>query len=83
MLSQDKISDIAEQVGFADVRTFINTFKKRYGMTPLQYKKSAAKRAWLRAHHRDAKQNPTQPDRIGAIRQDWVHPQNLREALIN
>ena len=45
MLSQDKISDIAEQVGFADVRTFINTFKKRYGMTPLQYKKSAAKRA--------------------------------------
>lgn len=39
MLSDDKILDISEQVGFSDVRTFINAFKKRYGMTPLQYKK--------------------------------------------
>lgn len=39
MLSNEKITDIAELVGFADVRTFINAFKKAYGMTPLQYKK--------------------------------------------
>ena len=39
MLSNGKITDISEQVGFADVRTFITTFKKHYGMTPLQYKK--------------------------------------------
>lgn len=39
MLSNGKVTDISEQVGFADVRTFINAFKKRYGMTPLQYKK--------------------------------------------
>lgn len=41
MLTDEKISDISEQVGFADVRTFINTFKKRYGMAPLQYRKAA------------------------------------------
>ena len=44
MQSDNKISDIADQVGFADVRTFIKVFKKHYGMTPLQYRKAAAKR---------------------------------------
>lgn len=39
MLSNEKITDISEHVGFADVRTFINAFKKHYGITPLQYKK--------------------------------------------
>ncbi len=41
MLTDEKISDISEQVGFMDVRTFINVFKKRYGMAPLQYRKAA------------------------------------------
>lgn len=41
MTTDDKISDISEQTGFADVRTFISAFKKRYGMAPLQYRKAA------------------------------------------
>ena len=31
MTTDDRISDISEQTGFADVRTFISSFKKRYG----------------------------------------------------
>ena len=41
MTTDDRISDISEQTGFADVRTFISSFKKRYGMAPLQYRKAA------------------------------------------
>ncbi|MGN0986527.1 MAG: AraC family transcriptional regulator [Otoolea sp.] len=43
VLTDSKVSDISEQVGFADVRTFIKAFKKRYGITPLQYKKKCMK----------------------------------------
>ena len=37
--SDKSVLDIALEHGFADSRGFINTFKKIYGITPLQYRK--------------------------------------------
>lgn len=37
-----RISDVARNNGFHDDRGFINAFKRIYGVTPLQYRKSAA-----------------------------------------
>ena len=40
LLSSDRtMTDIALECGFSDSRGFINAFKRRYGSTPLQYKK--------------------------------------------
>lgn len=35
-----KIKDISEQVGFANVRTFLSVFKKKMGITPTQYREN-------------------------------------------
>lgn len=35
------VLDIALDNGFSDARGFINAFKRQYGTTPLQYRKSA------------------------------------------
>lgn len=41
LLESDKhITEIALKNGFSDVRRFINSFKKYYGTTPFQYRKS-------------------------------------------
>ncbi|MBD5169787.1 MAG: AraC family transcriptional regulator [Oscillibacter sp.] len=37
-----RISDVARDNGFHDDRGFINAFKRVYGVTPLQYRKTAA-----------------------------------------
>lgn len=36
---QDKIAEIALNVGFSDVRSFNNMFKKHFGLTPSEYRK--------------------------------------------
>jgi AraC-like DNA-binding protein len=36
------VSDIAREVGYAEVRTFIRAFKRNYGMTPLEYRRAGA-----------------------------------------
>ena len=38
------MSDIAEKVGFNNVRTFLRTFKKFEGITPSQYKEMRTKK---------------------------------------
>ena len=43
LISTDQtVTDIALSCGFNDSRSFINAFKKRYGNTPLQYRKKWA-----------------------------------------
>lgn len=41
--TENSMLEIAMHNGFPDVRSFNNTFKKEYGMTPFQYKKERAK----------------------------------------
>jgi AraC-like DNA-binding protein len=38
----EQVSDIAREVGYAEVRTFIRAFKRNYGMTPLEYRRAGA-----------------------------------------
>ena len=33
-----KVSDVAEMVGYKEAKYFSSTFKKIYGMTPLEYR---------------------------------------------
>ena len=37
--SNEYVSDICFQIGFNDLKTFRIAFKKKYGMTPSEYKK--------------------------------------------
>lgn len=40
LISSDRsVTEIGLEVGFQDVSYFVNLFKKRYGNTPLQYRK--------------------------------------------
>ena len=44
LLSSDRsVTEISLEVGFQDVSYFVNLFKKRYGNTPLQYRKQYKK----------------------------------------
>ncbi len=43
--SERRVTDIALENGFSDDRRFINSFRKYYGTTPLQYRKHAKKHA--------------------------------------
>ena len=38
-----KISEIAAKIGYGSTESFINAFRKRYGISPLAYRK----RFWL------------------------------------
>ncbi|MGG6229702.1 AraC family transcriptional regulator [Tenacibaculum sp. SDUM215027] len=38
VFTSDKIKDIAEKVGYADVQTYSKSFKKHYGITPAVYR---------------------------------------------
>jgi len=42
LCTDHRISDIARNNGFRDDRSFINAFKRSYGVTPLQYRKKTA-----------------------------------------
>lgn len=39
------VGEVAELVGFSDARYFSSTFRKRYGMTPLEYRRQYANEA--------------------------------------
>ncbi|MBQ8641816.1 MAG: helix-turn-helix transcriptional regulator [Clostridia bacterium] len=43
LLEEDSVADTAHKCGFNDVSHFIRTFRKTYGITPLQYRKSLRK----------------------------------------
>lgn len=36
--TEDSVTDIAQQVGYSNVNTFIRIFKKEEGVTPGQYR---------------------------------------------
>lgn len=40
-LSNNKLEQICESIGYSDCAQFIRSFKKKYGMTPGQYRKAA------------------------------------------
>ncbi|MEK8130358.1 response regulator [Paenibacillus filicis] len=40
-----KLADIAERIGYQDVRHFTQVFRKRYGVTPSEYRQEAAQEA--------------------------------------
>ncbi|MFB9752679.1 response regulator [Paenibacillus hodogayensis] len=44
-----KLADIAELIGYQDVRHFAQVFRKRYGVTPSEYRQEAAHEAGAKA----------------------------------
>ena len=38
-ITEKSVTEIAFDAGFGDVSYFINMFKKKYGVTPLKYRK--------------------------------------------
>ena len=40
-----KLDAVCEEVGYTDVTQFIHNFKKKYGVTPMQYRKSLSRKA--------------------------------------